>query len=339
MRKISNHKRSQAVKLLKKGLSVRQVAQEVGIGKSTVAKLRKSTSADLPTPTYGRKKKLHERHEAWINRFFLRNPKTTLRRACQEFMLLFKIKITPSMLRNVLRFQHFRARKIIKKPKLEPRHIKARLDFALAHKDWTANDWHNVIWSDETKINRLGSDGKQHCWIQAAGLNSSIIRETLKYNGGNIMVWGSMTYKGVGTLHVFQGRMTADMYIDILEANLLPTMHLLGTFNDVQDPIFQQDNDPKHTAYRVYDWFNDRGIQVLDWPAQSPDLNPIEHLWTELKKRIYQYNTPAAGMVELERRMREKWAEIPVTVCQTLIDSMPRRIEAVIKAKGRQTKY
>ena len=153
------------------------------------------------------------------------------------------------------------------------------------------------------------------------------------------MVWGSMTHKGVGAVHVLKQRMTALVYINILEENLLPTLQTVGFFQDFSHPIFQQDNDPKHKAKATMQWFRANRIRLLDWPAQSPDLNPIEHLWTELKRRLGQYKTPPAGMLELERRVEEEWAKIPLSLCQTLIESMPKRIEAVIKAKGGHTKY
>ena len=219
------------------------------------------------------------------------------------------------------------------------KHKKQRLAFALAHKDWTVDNWKTVIWSDETKINRLGSDGRQHCWINTAGFTSKLVRPTLKYHGRNIMIWGSMTYKGVGTVHVLRERMTALVYIGILEANLLPVLRTIGFYRDGTFPIFQQDNDPKHTARATMKWFREHQIRLLSWPAQSPDLNPIEHLWIELKRRLGQYKEQPKGMLELERRVDEVWAQIPVSTCQALIESMPRRIAAVIKAKGGNTKY
>ena len=80
-------------------------------------------------------------------------------------------------------------------------------------------------------------------------------------------------------------------------------------------------------------------ITLLDWPAQSPDLNPIEHLWHHIKKELGQYPTQAKGVWEIWERAAEVWEGIEPEVCQNLIESMPRRLEAVIKAKGGHTKY
>ncbi len=80
-------------------------------------------------------------------------------------------------------------------------------------------------------------------------------------------------------------------------------------------------------------------MNVLKWPAQSPDLNPIEHLWDHLKRRLGEYETAPNGILELWERIEKEWEAIPASECQKLIESMPRRVEQVIKAKGGYTKY
>ncbi len=103
------------------------------------------------------------------------------------------------------------------------------------------------------------------------------------------------------------------------------------------DFIFQQDLAPAHTAKGTKSWFNDHGVTVLDWPANSPDLNPIENLWGIVKRKLR--DTRPNNADELKATVKETWASIPPQQCHKLISSMPRRIEAVIKAKGAPTKY
>ena len=105
------------------------------------------------------------------------------------------------------------------------------------------------------------------------------------------------------------------------------------------EQYFQQDNDPKHMSGVATQWFEDNHIQVLGWPSQFHNMNPIEHLWEHLKHHLKQYPTPPKRVHELWDRVAEKWNKIPPEVCQNLIESMPRLIEAVIKAKGGHTKY
>ncbi len=103
------------------------------------------------------------------------------------------------------------------------------------------------------------------------------------------------------------------------------------------DFIFQQDLAPAHTAKGTKSWFSDHGVSVLDWPANSPDLNPIENLWGIVKRKIR--DTRPNNADELKATVKATWASIPPQQCHKLITSMPRRIEAVIKAKGAPTKY
>ena len=101
--------------------------------------------------------------------------------------------------------------------------------------------------------------------------------------------------------------------------------------------IFQQDNDPKHTSRSAKNWFQAKGVEVLPWPAQSPDLNPIENLWADVKKSVAAKRPSNAK--DLWVAVQEAWQQIPLTRCQDLIDSMPRRCAAVIKNHGYTTKY
>ena len=195
-----------------------------------------------------------------------------------------------------------------------------------------------MVWSDETKINRLGSDGRKWAWKKKGeGLSEHLVEGTLKFGGGSMMVWGCILWEGVGYACKIDGKMDGDLYVSILEEDLQASLEFYDKTQ--QDIIFQQDNDPKHTSKVAKAWFQDNNLQVLQWPAQSPDLNPIEHCWQHLKKKLGEYEHPPSGILELWERVQKEWEGIPKEVCQDLISSMPRRVAAVLKAKGGYTKY
>ncbi len=126
---------------------------------------------------------------------------------------------------------------------------------------------------------------------------------------------------------------TAPVYQEILEHFMLPSADQLFKYADL---IFQQDLAPVHTAKSTKSWLNDHGVGVLDWPANSPDVSPIENLWSIVKRKMRNKRPKNAD--ELKATVKETWASIPPQQCHKLITSMPRRIEAVIKAKGAPTK-
>jgi transposase len=151
------------------------------------------------------------------------------------------------------------------------------------------------------------------------------------------MIWGCMTAQGVGKMCEVEGTMDAPLYTKILDNNILQSTRALGIRN--RDFLFQQDNDPKHASGMAGGWFKDHKVKVMEWPPQSPDLNPIEHLWIHLKRKLNGYETYPRGMQELLSRIEREWDRVPAEVCKNLVNSMPRRLEAVIKAKGGSTKY
>lgn len=147
------------------------------------------------------------------------------------------------------------------------------------------------------------------------------------------MVWGCFSLSGVGPLHQINGIMDSKMYKDIMETVMLP----FAKKNMPKKWIYQQDNDPKHKSKLLTTFFKQKKIALLPWPSQSPDLNPIEHLWAELDTRTK--GIKASNAAEKFDILSKEWEAIPKATLEKLIDSMPRRCQAVIDSLGYATKY
>ncbi len=149
----------------------------------------------------------------------------------------------------------------------------------------------------------------------------------------SVMIWAAMSSAGVGPLCFLKSIVNAAIYQFVLEHFMPPSADKL--YGDA-DFIFQQDLAPAHTAKGTKSWFNDHGVTVLDWPANSPDLNPIDNLWGIVKRKMRDIRPNNADDLTA---IKATWASITPEQCHRLIASMPRRIDAVIHAKGGPTKY
>ena len=159
------------------------------------------------------------------------------------------------------------------------------------------------------------------------------ILNTVKFAGGSVMFWGRFSYKGVGNLVVIEGIMDRFQYLDIIRKNIVPSAEKL----EISKFSFQQNNDPKHTSNIVKDFFVRNNIHLVDHPAQSSDINPIEHLWAHIKKKLENKNFLTRDALITE--VRAILNSIPLEVCQNLIMSMKKRVKAVIQAEGRYIVY
>lgn len=150
------------------------------------------------------------------------------------------------------------------------------------------------------------------------------------------MVWGMISSRGVSDLFIVQGMMNQGRYKEVLENVMLPQME--HWFDKGENPIFQQDSAPCHTAKSIKQFLTEKNIPILKWPGNSPDLNPIENVWEVLKREVAK--THITNKADLISKLKEVWATPYIKdVAKKCIDSMCRRVEAVKTAKGANTKY
>jgi transposase len=115
--------------------------------------------------------------------------------------------------------------------------------------------------------------------------------------------------------------------------------YLLQSEEEFGRSCFQHDGAASHCAKSTEAWFKQHGITLLFHPASSPDLNPIEHIWYELKKILRYHTHPPTFLHELKAAIHEAWAQIPQATIDKHIDCMPDHVRAIINAKGGHTKY
>lgn len=336
------HKTTVAVRelVLKKhaeGLSIRDIESHTGVRKSTVADIInrcKAGKSVADSPRSGRPKVTTPRQDKMIIRKSVAAPRKTAVDIQQEIHDEMNLSISRKTVARRLHAAGLNGRVPVKKPLISKKNRAARLRFARIHQHWRIADWKKVLWSDESKFNLFGSDGKRYIRRpKNTRFHPRYQLPTVKHGGGSAMVWGCFHYGGVGPLVPINGIMDRFVYRDILQDNMLP----YSRRNLRRGWIFQQDNDPKHTSRLVKEWFHDRKVKVLTWPSQSPDLNPIEHLWDVLGRRVgtKKHSSKAALLADLDH----EWNAIPKETIEHLIESMPRRCAAVIASKGYSTKY
>ncbi|KAL0149804.1 hypothetical protein M9458_054852 [Cirrhinus mrigala] len=150
----------------------------------------------------------------------------------------------------------------------------------------------------------------------------------------NMEVEKCFSAKGTGQLHRIKGTMDGTMYCQILGENLLLSARALKMGHGW---VFQHDNDPKHTAKATKEWLKKKHIEALEWPSQSPDLNPTENLWRELKVRVAKRQP--RNLNDLERICKEEWDKLPPGMCANLVANYNKRLTSVIANMGFATKY
>ncbi len=202
-------------------------------------------------------------------------------------------------------------------------------------KNWTVAQWSKVLFSDESKCCISFGNQGHRVWRKRGEAHSpSCLKSTFTFMHladqcsvkssvkfpQSVMIWGAMSSAGVGPLCFLKINVTVSVYQDILEHFMLLSADLL--FKDA-DLIFQQDLAPAHTAKSTKSWLNDHGVGVLDWPANSPDLNPIENLCQGFVKRKMRNKRPK-NADELKATVKEAWPSIPPQQCHKLITSMPQ---------------
>ncbi len=209
-----------------------------------------------------------------------------------------------------------------------------RVLWAKAHLKRTVSKWKSVLWSDESKFDILvGNHGRRVLRAKEEGDLPACYQHSVQ-KPASLMVWGCISAYGMGCLHVLEGTMNAERYINVLEQNMLPSRWRLFQGRPC---VFQQDNAKPHSAAITTAWLHSRRVRVLNWPACSPDLSRIENICCIIKRKIHQRRPQT--LQQLETYIRQEWDQIPTPKLQKLITSMPRHLQTVLKRRGDATPW
>jgi transposase len=165
------------------------------------------------------------------------------------------------------------------------RHRRSRLAWCLARRGWNLRTWCKIHWSDESRFLLHVTDDRMRVWRHKnTAYTPRNIQPTVPYGGGSVMVWGCISHDCKLDLVTIQGNLTGDQYIrDVLQPVVVPHFdnHPLAT-----RPVYMDDNARPHRSRAVTAYLQSEAVTSVPWPAMSPDLNPIEHIWDMLGHRI-----------------------------------------------------
>lgn len=263
------------------------------------------------------------------------NNKISAKRIANEMREIEKIDISRRSISRMLVNSGFESRVPAFKPMLTKKHKNERFEMMKKWSMWSASKFQRIIFSDECRFEVDGNDGTQRIRrLSGTRYESSNIIGKYKYGKGGIMVWGCITYEGVGKLAIVDTTLDRYGYTRILSENLFDVIDNMQGDNEI---FFQQDNAPCHKAKHTLDFFENNSINLLKWPAQSPDLNPIENLWSFMKHELKKNNIKSKK--DLANKVKQIWENIPNEYIKSLYKSIPKRIEEVLRAKGGHTRY
>ena len=325
---LTERERGKIDQLVSMGFSQRQIAKEIGRGKTTIQRYLAVRSGKSRADRRGRPRAVSSRTLKQIRRT-VRNKVISSRQVQQQLNLAVSKRTVSRYLSSL---DGLKLMKMKAAPALTADHQRRRMEFAINHVTWRS-EWDKVIFSDEKKFNLDGPDGYHYYWHD---VNSKEINFSKRaQGGGGVMIWAAFCKQGKSSLCFINIRMKSDSYCKVLEEHLLP--YVSGTLHG--NFIFQQDNAPCHRARSTMKWLEEHAISTMEWPALSPDLNPIENLWGILVQRVYLGGRQFSSKVELKEAIERAWVELDNSILCKLIESMQPRMIAVLKANGNAINY
>ena len=222
-------------------------------------------------------------------------------------------------------------------PILSAQHRRDRLHFALEHRHWQLRHWRTVLFTDESRFHLSTCGPRVRVWRQPGERYSACnVVQYDRFGGGSVMVWGGICLDSRTDLYVVHGgSLTAARYCnEILLPIVRPFAGAVG-----ENFLLMHDNARPHTARQTQELLETECIEAMDWPSRSPDLNPIEHCWDLLSRRIRRRIPPPTNVRELTDALLMEWQALPQNNLRRLIRSISRRCEECVHRRGGHTHY
>jgi len=330
-RRMANRLRSQE--------TVVQISLDTGISRDRLYELedlyeRGQSLEDKPRP--GRPKKVTPQMENRVIRTLTQDPTLSSMQVgpLVNVGLDPRSQISGRTIRRIALMHGLHSRRPAWKPVLRGQDIDARLEYAEAWRGRDMRFWGHVIWTDETKLELWPTDRRHRVRrpVHKRFWSKYVVRR-VKGGGPSLMFWGCISLHGQGRLHHIVGRFNALKYGEILRQYIPEII----TQRNIRHPILQEDNSAVHRSRHATEVKAGLGIETLEWPSYSPDLNPTEGIWAYLKDRVRR-RLPQS-LVGLEAICLQEWRRIPLVVIENTIRSLPQRLVALAGAGGTYIKY
>jgi transposase len=319
-----------------------EISAVVGCSRSSVIRVWESYELKKqPKKRTGRPRILDECAREQLKHSVVENKKTrrqTLSQIRLNFIKDTNKSISIQTIRNELAQEGLHSRIPRLKPLISEKNKEKRLQWAHTYENWTIEDFKQVVWSDESTYTQFRTTGFGRVWREPSEeFSEDCIATTVGKSFGR-MFWGCFSWIGLGPLVPLVGRVTGVAHREILANYAIPTVKLHAK-KIKKKFLFQEDNAPVHIAKVARSFLTSSNVELLPWPAQSPDITPIENIWSHIEVKIRQRDSQPSNVTQLEQWVKEEWDAVPVDYYRNLIKSMPRRVQAVLEANGGQTKY
>lgn len=319
------------------GISAVELSKKYKCHKRTIfyqINKHKKNKTVVNTPGRGRKPVTSNVDDRALIRYVKSNPAVTIQNVYNQINKFRSNKISKTTIRRRLHERNIKTFVVRKQPHISEKNRRLRLQFALDHVNKPIEFWRSILWTDETAISFDGTYGKHFYRSDPKEKRfREIVQHTRHSKGGKIIIWGCISYNGAGPIVKCPEKMTSPHYLAILHEYAIPAGDgLIGTHF-----VLQQDNAPIHTSNMIKTFISGIPLNVLKWPPQSPDLNPIENVWHKLKSMISE--EVGRSQDKVWQDAQTAWEAISPQIIRNCIDSVPRRLRAVIDSKGGNTKY